>query len=326
MHVLVTGAGGFVGRALVSALQRGGHIVRAAVRNIVIDSAAGGELVEIGDVGPATDWEAALEGIEGVVHLAARVHVLRDAAANPLAEFRRVNVEGTRRLADAAAAAGVDRMVLVSSIKVNGDKTGASPFTERDPPAPQDPYGVSKLEAEQVLKRVGSETGMETVVVRPPLVYGPGVKGNFLSLLRFCDKGIPLPLAAVKNTRSLIYVGNLIDALECALVHPAAAGRTFLVCDGDDVSTPDLLRQTSAALGRSARLFAMPLPLLRFAADLAGRLAQADRLLGSLVVDDDSIRDVLGWRPPFSMAKGLRETAAWFRSESNGKSGREVES
>ncbi|MCG8510362.1 MAG: NAD-dependent epimerase/dehydratase family protein [Rhodospirillales bacterium] len=310
---------------MVSALRRGGHTVRAVVRNPSYGSVDGGEIVEVGDVGPATDWKTALGGIEGVVHLAARVHVMR-AVADSLGEFRRVNVEGTHRLAIAAAAAGVGRMVFVSSIKVNGDETGAGPFTERDSPAPRGPYGVSKWEAEQVLKQVGEKTGMETVIIRPPLVYGPGVKGNFLSLLRFCDKAIPLPLAAVRNTRSLIYLGNLIDALGCVLSHPAAAGRTFLVRDGEDLSTPDLIRRTSAALRRSARLFAVPTPLLRFAAALAGHSTEADRLLGSLVVDDGSIRDVLGWRPPFSVAEGLGETAAWFRSVSGEVGGGEGES
>ena len=316
MHVLVTGAGGFVGRALVPALLRDGHKVRAAVRNLDGGPVLGAEMVAVGDIGPATDWEAALDGVEAVVHLAARVHVMRDSAADPLAEFRQVNVEGTRRLGAAAASAGVRRFVFVSSVKVNGEATRDRPFTEQDPPAPRDPYGVSKWEAEQALM-VGARAGMEPVVLRPPLVYGPGVGGNFLSLLRLCHRGLPLPLGAVRNARSLIYVGNLAHALVRAVDHPAASGRTFLVRDGADVSVPQLLRQTGEALGCPVRLIPVPPPLLRFGAAVLGRTAAAERLLGSLSVDDSSIRQVLEWQPPFSMAEGLRETGAWFRADDN---------
>lgn len=311
MRVLVTGADGFVGRALLPALTKAGHAARAAVRVPRADSAP--DAVAIGDIGPETDWTAALDGIEAVIHLAARVHVMRETATDPLDQFRRVNVEGTRRLATAAAA-GVRRFVFVSSVKVNGEETAERPFTEADIPLPEDPYGISKWEAEQILG--GTASGMETVVLRPPLVYGPGVKGNFLSLLKLCNRGWPLPLGAIGNARSLIYVGNLADALVRAVDHPAAAGETFLVSDGEAVSVPELVRRIAAALDRPARLLPVPPGLLRAGAALIGRPGAAKRLLGSLVVDDQRIRKILAWQPPFTMVEGLRETAAWFRSPS----------
>jgi nucleoside-diphosphate-sugar epimerase len=314
MRVLVTGADGFVGQTLLPALARAGHAVRAAVRAPRVGRLFPG--IAVGDIGPATDWSAALEDIEGVIHLAGRAHVMREATADPLAPYRRVNVEGTRRLAMAAAAAGVRRFVFVSSIKVNGERTGDRPFTAADRPCPEDAYGLSKWEAEQVLGESAVAGGMETVVLRPPLVYGPGVKGNFLSLLRLCDRGWPLPLGAVRNARSLVYVGNLADALVGTLGHPAASGRTFLVKDGEDVSVPELVRRIAAALGRPARLLPVPPAILRAGAAMAGRSGAAARLLGSLTVDDRPIREILAWQPPFSMLEGLRETAAWFRSSS----------
>lgn len=310
MHVLVTGANGFVGRALLPMLAQAGHAVRAAVR---VDGdgwrPVGVDVVAVGDIGPATDWQAAVDGVEGVIHLAARAHVMRDSAADPLAEYRRVNVEGTRRLIAATRSAGVRRFVFVSSVKVNGERTADRPFSEADPPSPEDAYGLSKWEAERCL----ALCGMETAIVRPPLVYGPGVKGNFLRLLRFCDMALPLPLGAVRNARSLIYVGNLAAALVRVLEHPAASGRTFLVRDGEDVSVPQLVGRMADALGRPARLVPVPAALLRGAAAVVGRPGVVARLLDSLTVDDRRIRQALAWQPPFTMEEGLRETAAWFR-------------
>lgn len=319
MHsVLVTGGNGFIGRALCAELIRRGHSVRASLRTSSVDmSIADCQAVEISSIDAETDWADALHGITTVIHLAARVHVMRDDAINPLEEFRRVNVAGTEHLARVAAASGVKRLVYVSSIKVNGESTPfpanreieQSVFTESEIPSPQDPYGVSKWEAEQVLHRVAEETGLEVVIVRPPLVYGAGVKGNFAQMFKVLSKGIPLPLASVQNLRSLVYIGNLVDALILCATHPAAAGQTYLVSDGEDISTPDLLRQLGAAMGCPARLLPCPPSLLKFSAGLAGMTNQVERLLGSLQVDSGKIRRELNWTPPFTLEQGIRMTA-----------------
>lgn len=312
--MLVTGASGFVGAALLPALRARGHAVRAAARREIGCDAD--EQVRVGDLGPETDWREALAGVDAVVHLAARVHVMHDTSTDPLAEFRRSNVEGTAALARAAAASGAKRLVFVSSIKVNGEATDGRPFTERDAPDPKDPYGQSKAEAEKALAGVAGETGLEVVVLRPPLVYGPGVRANFLRLLRLADRGVPLPFGAVDNRRSMVFVGNLADAIVRCVEHPAAAGRTFLVSDGEDLSTADLIRRLARALGKRASLVPVPPALMRTAARLLGRGAEADRLLGSLRIDSSALRESLGWRPPFTVDEGLAATAAWYRSSS----------
>jgi nucleoside-diphosphate-sugar epimerase len=312
MRVLVTGASGFVGSAVLPALRAKGHMVRAAVRREADCDAD--EQVRVGDLSPDTDWRDAVRGIDAVVHLAARVHVMRDTSADPLAEFRRSNVEGTLALARAAAGAGVKRMVFLSSIKVNGEATTARPFTERDPPAPKDPYGVSKAEAEAGLARIATETGLELVVLRPPLVYGPGVRANFLRLVRLADRGVPLPFGAVDNRRSMVFVGNLADAIVRCVEHPAAAGRTFLVSDGEDLSTSNLIARLAKALGKRASLMPVPPGLMRAAARILGKSAEADRLLGSLRIDSSTLRTSLAWQPPFTVDQGLVATAAWYRS------------
>jgi len=306
--VLVTGATGFVGRALCDALTSSGRRLKRAVRAPAPDLP---DAVAVGELGADTDWRAALDGVDCVVHLAARTHVLRETAADPLAEYRRVNVEASVQLARQARAAGARRLVFVSSVKVNGEST-VRPFTEEDAPRPEDAYGATKWEAEQSLGRVASETGLEVVVLRPPLVYGPGVKGNFLRLMRVVARGVPLPLASLSNRRSLIYVGNLVDAIVKAIDAPAAAGRAYLVCDGEDLSTPALVRAIATALGVRARLFPCPVLLLQLAASLAGKRAEFARLAGSLQVDSSRIRRELGWQPPFSPAQGLAETARWY--------------
>jgi len=309
-RILVTGATGFVGRALCLELLRRGFAVRAAVRDT-----CGGDLpdevecVGVGEIAPETDWSAALNGVSTVIHLAARVHVMNDQAADPMAEFRKVNAEGSEQLARQAAANGVKRLVFVSSIKVNGEMTeGEAKFSESDPPVPQDAYGRSKWEGEQALWRVAGETGLEGVVVRPPLVYGPAVKGNFATMLGALRRRLPLPLASVHNRRSLIYVGNLVDALIRCATHPAAAMQTYLVCDGDDLSTSDLLRRLGLAMGKPALLLPFPAGALRFVGKITGKSAAIGRLLGSLRVDDRKIRRELGWIPPYSVAEGLRAT------------------
>ena len=272
MRILVTGANGFVGRALCGeALARG-----AAVRGITrapCDLPIGVDNVVVGSIDGSTDWLDVLADCEVVVHLAARVHVMQEAAANPLAEFRRVNVQGALNLARQAAAAGVRRFVFVSSIKVNGEATQLGcPFTADDAPAPLDAYGVSKMEAEQGLREIARQTGMEVVIIRPPLVYGSGVKANFAAMMRWLQRGIPLPLGAIHNQRSLVALDNLVDLLVTCIMHPAAANQTFLVSDGEDVSTTELLRRMGQALGCPARLLPVPVSWLKLVAALVGKV------------------------------------------------------
>ena len=317
--ILVTGANGLVGTHVVRQLLARGRDVACAVR----DTAAGAMLTQarritaVGVVGPATDWSAALDGVSCVVHLAARTHVLRETAADPLAEYRGINVAATEHLARAAAARGVKRLVFASSVKVNGEGGGTPPYREEDAPRPEDAYGVSKWEAEQALARVAAETGLETVVLRPPLVYGAGVKGNFLRLMRAVAAGTPLPLGAIRNRRSYIYAGNLADAIGLATGASPAGNKTYLVSDGEDLSTPDLARALAAALGVKSRIVSFPLPLLTLAATIAGRGAEISRLAGSLQVDSSRIRRELDWRPPYTLAQGLEQTAQWYRERSS---------
>ncbi|MDP2143176.1 MAG: SDR family oxidoreductase [Gallionella sp.] len=314
-RMLVTGASGFVGGCLCDEIVRLGHEVRAAIRTAG-SGRAGTEPVMVRQIDGQTDWTEALRDVDVVIHLAARVHVMKDTSVDPLAEFRKVNVQGTENLARQAARAGVRRLVYVSSIKVNGEGTsGSQGYSESDAPAPQDAYGISKWEAEQALHRVAQETGLEVVVVRPPLVYGPGVKGNFISLLAAVGKGIPLPLAGADNARSLVYVGNLVDALIACATHPAVAGQTYLVSDGMPVSTATLVEKIAGALDCRSRSFYFPPVLMRAAAALLGRSAQIDRLFGSLRVDDEKIRRELGWIPPYTLEQGLRATAEWYRGQ-----------
>jgi nucleoside-diphosphate-sugar epimerase len=313
-RILITGANGFVGRPLCAELSQRGYQVRAAMRSQDRLFAAS-ETVAVGAINGETDWSSALNGVDAVIHLAARVHVMKDNAADPLAEFLKVNLYGTSNLAQQAASTGVKRFVYVSSVKVNGEQTTVNrPFLETDEPDPQDPYAVSKLHAEQDLQRIAGETGLEVVIVRPPLVYGPGVKGNFIILLAAIDHGIPLPLAGANNARSLVYVGNLVDALIACATHPAAAGETYLVSDGDDVSTAMLVDLIARSLGRNSRAFKFPQGLLRAAATVLGRAEQLDRLFGSLRVNDEKLRRELGWSPPVTLEQGLQATSEWYRA------------
>ncbi len=319
--VLVTGATGFIGSALCRRLWKEGLAVRAAVRNRSKVSSASGsdgsdyEWVVLHDQSSDEETRHALNGVRTVIHLAARVHVMRDQAADPLAEFRRVNRDWTERLAGLAAEQGVRRFVFLSSIKVNGEESRL-PFTEQDIPNPQDPYGISKWEAEQALAAVSSETGLETVVIRSPLVYGPGVGGNFLSLLKLIRSGVPLPFGSVRNHRSVIFRENLVDGLIACLREPQAAGQTYLVSDGEDLSTPDLIRRIARAMGRSVRLWPVPVLLLRWGGGLVGQRGTVARLTGSLQIDSSRIRQELGWSPPFSVDHGIKETVAWFMRRS----------
>jgi len=275
---------------------------------------AGVETVQIESIGSETDWSSTLKSVDTVVHLAERVHVMKDTATNPLAAFREINVAGTERLAGMAVKSGVRRFIFISSIKVNGEGSDTS-YTEDDTPAPEDPYGISKWEAEQALQKIAAETGMEIVILRLPLVYGPGVKANFLRMLEIVNRGIPLPLASINNRRSLIYLGNLVDAIMTCITHPKAAGQTYLVSDGEDVSTPELIRRVAVALGRHSRLIPFPTAVMKFAGRLTGKSETVDRLIGSLTIDSSKIRQELGWKPPFTMEEGLKETTEWFKKK-----------
>ena len=312
MHVLVTGASGFIGRHLVDALLHEGHRVSCVVRRGSEIPAAlhsgSVERIEIDDIAGDIDWAPRLQGVDSLIHLAARVHVMQESAADPLASFRRVNVLGTQRLAEAAVAARVRRFVYVSSIKVNGESTEHTPFRADDAPAPADPYAVSKWEAERLLWGLAAKSATEVVVVRPPLVYGPGVKGNFARMVHWVERGLPLPLGAICNRRSLLAVENLVDFLGVCLVHPRAAGEVFLVADGHDWSTPQLVSAIAAALQRQARLIPVPVGLLTGAAGLLGRRAAMARLCGSLQVDIAKNRSLLQWEPPVDPAQAVAQT------------------
>lgn len=310
-RVLITGGTGFVGRALSSrVLLDGKWEPRVASRTGSTALPHHIDAVVVPGLTPDANWREALTGIAVVVHVAARVHLMKDQASDPLEEFRSTNVRGTLNLARQAAEMGVRRFVFLSSIKVNGEHTlPGQRFTPEDDPAPEDAYGVSKHEAEQGLLALGRETGMEMVIVRPPLVYGPGVKGNFAALMRWVAKGIPWPLGAVRhNRRSLVGLDNLVDLLVTCLDHPAAANEIFLVSDEDDLSTTELLRRLGRAMGKPARLVPVPVWLLRSSAMLLGKQAVAQRLLGSLQVDISKTRELLGWVPPVTVDEGLRRT------------------
>lgn len=307
-RVLITGATGFVGRALLDALVlRPGTIVTAAVRRETV-LPAGVRVCRIDDVGTRTDWGDALTDCRAVVHLAARVHVMRDDAADPVEAYRRVNAAGTLELARQAVAAGVKRFIFISSIKVNGESTGpGGAFSEADAPRPVDAYGNSKAEAEVGLLALAASTKLEVVIIRPPLIYGPGVQANFLTMARWLARGVPLPLGAIReNRRTLLGLGNLVDFIVTCLAHPAAANQLFLVGDGEDLSTTDLLRRVAAALGVRARLVPVPVPLLIALASLVGRRDAMERLCGSLRVDMRKAQRLLGWTPVMSVDEGLR--------------------
>lgn len=308
MKILVTGATGFVGTALLRRMTADGRLsVRAAVRGEARALPAAVECVQMGDLMDVTNWQPALSGIDAVIHLAGRAHVMRETVSDPLAEFHRVNVAATEKLARDAAAAGVRRLVYLSSIKVNGE---GGRFTDADQPKPEDPYAVSKHQAELGLRRIASETALEVVIVRPPLVYGPGVRANFRALMRAVARGIPLPFGAVDNRRSLVAVDNLVDFVLTCVEHPAAANDTFLISDGEDLSTTDLIRRLAKAMGRPARLIPVPVPFLLAVATALGKRDVARRLLGSLQVDISKAQRRLDWTPPMSVDEALRRAVA----------------
>jgi nucleoside-diphosphate-sugar epimerase len=321
-RILVTGATGFVGRAVIAALRRDGHTLSGTTRQAdLVQGPEGIPLYKIAGLGHNMEWAPVVAGANIVVHLAARVHVMEESAGKPrmrqeagnLAAHMAVNADGTRRLAEAAAEAGVRRFLFVSTVKVMGEETISMPFTESDGPAPEDAYGVSKLKGEAALTEVAARTGMKITVLRPPSVYGPQVAGNFLRILKLCDSRVPLPIASIRNARSLISVANLSSAVAVAAVHPAAAGEIFLVSDGEDVSTPELFRRVAVALGCRARQFGVPVPIMEIAGALIGRGGLVRRLTRSLAIDGEKIRQKLGWTPVETLDQGLVRTAQWFR-------------
>jgi len=310
MTILVTGSSGWVGRALCDQFQSDGQSIRGAARVIVGDGCAWPQVV-VGDLHGQTDWQPALGDVRAVVHLAARVHVMAERAEDPLAEFRRVNVDGTLNLARQAAAAGVKRFVFLSSVKVNGESTQAGQlFTEMDEPHPQDAYGHSKFEAEQGLRLIAVETGMQVVIIRPPLVYGPGVKANFAALMRAVQKGWPLPLGAIRNQRSLVALDNLVDFIVLCCQHPQAANQTFLISDGQDLSTTELVQALARAAGVVPRLVPVPVWLLQGLGRLLGRGDALQRLCGNLQINSSKAMNLLGWKPKVSVEEGLRRASS----------------
>lgn len=306
MKILVTGASGFVGSAVCRGVVASGHECVASMRK------AGGQLgalptkpVVTGDIGVDTRWGEALAGVDVVIHCAARAHVMQDDSADPLNEFRKVNVIGTSNLARQAADSGVKRFIFISSIVVNGSLS-ERPFLVEDIPDPTEPCAQSKYEAEKGLRDISANMGLDLIIIRPPLVYGPNALGNFDSLLRWVANGVPLPLGAIHNKRSLVGLDNLVDLIVTCIAHPNAGNQIFLVSDGEDVSTTQLLKRVAIAMDKPARLIPVPAVLLRFAASLLGKRAMAQRLLGSLQVDISKTREVLGWNPPVSLDEGLQ--------------------
>ena len=315
-NILVTGAGGFVGTALLKQIDAESWRVRATSRYPGRVWPAGVEAIQIADISERPDWTSAVQGIDTVVHCAARVHVMRDAMTDPLAAFRAVNCAGTLDLAKSAQQAGVRRFVFVSSIKVNGESTSPDhPFAADQEPNARDPYAVSKYEAEQALRMLATNTGLEVVIVRPPLIYGPGVRANFRSMMAWLHRGVPLPFGALHNRRSLVSVGNLASLIVRCVSHPGAANQTFLASDGEDLSTSQLLVRLAAALGTRAWLVPVPPAWIERASAVAGRADLAQRLCGSLQVDISKTRQVLAWAPPVSVADGLSQAANQFLVE-----------
>lgn len=308
--VLVTGASGFIGQRVCSVFVARGYTVSAVVRSGLWhpQSPAGTlRMFAVGGMNASTEWAETLEGVDSVIHCAARAHVIKETARNPLEEFRMVNVGGTIRLAEQCVSAGVRRFIFLSSIGVLGTNTNSrGPFSASDIPAPAEDYALSKLEAEEGLRELARTSSMEVVIVRPPLVYGRGVKGNFARLLQLLERGIPLPLSAVENRRSLVGIDNLVDLLLRCVEHPRAAGEVFLVSDGEDLSVSSLLQRMARMMGRSPRLFPVPVSLLRLAGAVTGRQVEVDRLVGSLQVDITRTRELLDWNPPLTVDEGLR--------------------
>lgn len=314
---LITGANGFVGRALCAGMLLQGWQIAGGVR-CQRQLPAGVRTVVVGSINGETDWLDALDGVNEVIHLAARVPVMNDTAVDPLAEFRKVNVDGTLNLARQAAKAGVKRFIFFSSIGVLGSETLLSPFSELSEPNPHSDYAVSKLEAEEGLKKICAETGMEFVIIRPPLIYGASAPGNFARLLRLVNLSLPLPLGAINNQRSMVSLENLVDFVNLCIIHPKAANQIFLVADGTDVSTPKLIRLLGEGMGKSVRLAPVPVKLLELVASVIGKQNMVQQLCGSLQIDIGKARNVLNWTPPVPVDEGLRRAAQRFKCDRAG--------
>lgn len=320
VDVMISGVGGFVGSSLAVHLRRNGRTVRGAARRMSKDHPNVNDLVLVDDLGAASDWSAALHQVDVVVHCAARVHIMDDPESDPLVAFREVNVDGTLALARQAVAAGVRRFIFVSSVKVNGEVTlEGKAFTANDAPCPSDAYGISKMEAEDGLRRLAAETGMEVVIIRPPLVYGPGVKANFRTMMNWVNRGIPLPLGAIDNKRSFVALDNLVDLIIACVDHPRAANETFLVSDDEDLSTTELLQRLAQAMGVPSRLLSVPPRILEIGASLLRKKEIAQRLCGSLQLDITKTKKLLDWCPPITVDEALRSTAAAFRAHQSTK-------
>lgn len=306
MKIVLTGSTGFLGTRIADQIDRQSDLSLTRIVRRTLSSAGGSQIL-IDSLDASTDWSAALKSQRVVIHTAARAHIMKDEVSDPLAEYRKVNVEGTLNLARQAAAEGVRRFVFISSIKVNGEQTPINrPIVVEDGPKPEDAYGMSKMEAEQGLRELASKTGMEIVIIRSPLVYGPSVKGNFASMIKLVAKGLPLPLGAVHNKRSLVALDNLVDLIITCIDHPGAANQTFLVSDGEDLSTTQLLQGVAEAMGKPSRLIPVPASLLQLGATLLGKKSVAQRLLGSLQVDISHTQKCLNWTPPLTVKQGLQ--------------------
>lgn len=323
--LLITGANGFVGQALCLQAADEGFPVVALTRK-PLKSSNSLESIVLDDFSKSDSIRTTLEKVQVVIHLAARVHVMNEFSGDALGAYRKVNVEKTLALARAAATSGVKRFIYLSSIKVNGEETlPGKPFTTDDVPAPQDPYGISKLEAEIALLELAKQTGMEVVIIRPPLVYGPGVGANFAAMMRVVLSGIPLPLGSISNKRSLVSLGNLTDLILLCATHPAAVNQVFLVSDGDDISIPQLLQKMAAALGSPSRVFHFPVSLIWLGAGFLGRKNMAQRLCSSLQLDISKTKRLLGWMPPISLDQGLLEAAQWYLRSKVGSAAEAIE-
>ncbi len=311
--VLITGSNGFLGKALCKSLLIKKYMIHASTRSKNHNFPQEIVNFDVGDICSKTKWQNALLNIECIIHCAARTHVMKEKKYNILKSYRKINVDGTKNLAIQAASMGVKRFIFISSIKVNGEQTiGSSSFNTSSIPSPEDAYGISKWEAEQTLWDISKKTGLEVVIIRPPLIYGEGVKGNFLNLLDIIYRGVPLPLASIKNKRSFVGLQNLIDLIIRCINNPKAAGNTFLISDLETVSTSELINKLAKLMNKSSNLFSLPTFLIKLIASLTGKSLEVKRLLSSLQVDSSKTREVLDWTPSFSLDEGLEKTVKWY--------------
>lgn len=317
MKIVLTGASGFLGKGIMNTLKViGRHTVIGITRSTTVGASEAG--FTISNIDSLTDWTDGLQGADVIIHTAARVHIMNDLPLDNLAEYRKVNVDGTINLANQAIKAKVKRFIFISSIKVNGESTTGLPaFTEKDDSYPLDPYGISKMEAEEGLLKISQDTSMEIVIIRPPLVYGPGVKANFFSLMKLANTSIPLPFGAVRNARSMVYVGNLVDFIVKCVDHPAAANQVFLISDGDDVSLSELMRLLRLAMVKSICLIPVPASLFRAVGLIIGKSAVVERLVGSLQIDSSKAQELLNWQPPYTVEQGIKATVDEFLKSRN---------